>query len=63
MILKHEMIWTQLWFRHQKKRWEERMNTQDSAGHHAYAAKQVVIWSQFLESARKEFSEILTNVS
>jgi hypothetical protein len=37
------MIWTQLWFEHQKKRWEERMQVARSAsklGHHAYAAKQ-----------------------
>lgn len=58
LILKHEMVWTQLWFGHQKKMWEERQQAAKAAsrvGHHAYAAKQARIWSQFLEHAKREF--------
>jgi len=61
LILKHEMIWTKLWFGHQKKKWEERMEMATVAsklGHRAYAAKQARIWSQFLEHAKTEFGGI-----
>jgi hypothetical protein len=57
VILKHEMIWTQLWFAHQKRRWEERMETAkltSKLGHHAYAAKQAGVWSKFWEHAKEE---------
>ena len=63
LILKHEMIWTQLWFGNQKKKWEERMKAAKMAskpGHHAYAAKQASIWSQFQEHARMEFEGIVS---
>jgi hypothetical protein len=58
LILKHEMKWTTLWFGHQKKKWEERMDGARKLGHHAYAAKQAWIWSQFFEHAQKEFGRI-----
>ncbi len=61
LILKHEMMWTQLWFGHQKKKWEERMEmttVTSKPGHRAYAAKQVRIWEQFLEHAKAEFGSI-----
>ena len=56
------MLWTYLWFAHQKQVWEERrdkafMSLTD--GHRVYAAKQVGIWSEFLNSASEEFSDIL----
>jgi hypothetical protein len=57
LILKHEMVWTQLWFLHHKKKWEERMRVATMAskpGHVAYAAKQARVWSQLWEHARKE---------
>jgi len=57
LILRHEMVWTQLWFEHHKKKWEKRMEVADKAsraGHHAYAAKQARVWSQFWGDARKE---------
>jgi hypothetical protein len=61
VILKHEMIWTQRWFEHQKQTWERRMVDAKMAlrmGHHAYAAKQVRIWSRFGENARKELESV-----
>jgi hypothetical protein len=61
LILKHEMIWTKLWFEHQKRIWEERIERATEAsklGHRAYAAKQARIWSQFLEHAKTQFGSI-----
>jgi hypothetical protein len=61
LILEHEMIWTQKWFSHQKKIWEDRMHQSASGskpGHRSYAAKQVGIWSEFWECASKEFEKI-----
>jgi hypothetical protein len=61
LILKHEMIWTQLWFGHYKKKWEKRMQEAGIAskpGHHAYAAKQAYVWTQFWEHARTQFGSI-----
>jgi hypothetical protein len=61
LILKHEMIWTQMWFEHHKQKWEKRMVVAKMAlrmGHHAYAAKQVRIWSRFWEHARTEFENV-----
>src|ERR1700741_4062126 len=43
LLLQNEMIWTQRWFGHNKKKWEARMEgarIASKAGHHAYAAKQ-----------------------
>jgi hypothetical protein len=62
LILEHEMIWTELWFWHQKNKWEEQIKAAKLAskpGHQAYAAKQVGIWSQFGGNAKKEFGKIV----
>jgi hypothetical protein len=64
--VKHEMIWTKLWFGYHKKQWEDRMETEialSKPGHYAYAAKQAGIWSQFLETAREEFGVLLSDKS
>jgi hypothetical protein len=66
LILKHEMIWTQKWFEHQKQKWEKRMEDAKMAsrmGHHAYAAKQVRIWSRFGEHAGTEFGNVSKSVT
>jgi hypothetical protein len=58
LILKHEIIWTKLWFEHQKSKWEERLRMAMLAsklGHQAYAAKQARMWSQFVEDVEMEF--------
>jgi hypothetical protein len=55
------MVWTQRWFEHQQKVWEERMKGALEAskmGHHAYAAKQVRIWRRFKEHAQAEFDKV-----
>jgi hypothetical protein len=57
-ILKNEMIWTQLWFKHQVETWEGRRNAARlsmSEGHEIYAAKQVWVWRNFLKDATQAF--------
>jgi hypothetical protein len=61
LIVKHEMVWTKLWFGYQKRQWEERMKIASLAlsdGHKAYAAKQVEVWAQFLQKAQKAFVDV-----
>jgi hypothetical protein len=61
-IVKHEMSWTQLWFDHQRKVWEIRQRVAAASmqhGHEAYAAKQVWVWTQFLDDANKSFAPII----
>ena len=61
LILEHEMVWTQMWFEHQQKVWEERMKSALDAskmGHHAYAAKQTQMWRRFKEYAGEEFDSV-----
>jgi hypothetical protein len=58
-IVKHEMIWTQLWFDHQRQVWDRREKDAILSmrkGHEVYAAKQVWVWSQFLDDAKKSFA-------
>jgi hypothetical protein len=57
-IVKNEMVWTHLWFKHQVETWESRQRASKllmSEGHEIYAAKQVWVWKQFLESATEAF--------
>jgi hypothetical protein len=61
-ILKNEMKWTVLWFGTQRRIWEERRGKatiQQERGHQAYAAKQVYLWSRFVEDAQREFKDVL----
>jgi hypothetical protein len=64
-ILKNEMIWTQLWFQKQQKVWGDRCERASalSGGHQIYAAKQIGMWTEFLDVARKEFGGIIGTVS
>jgi hypothetical protein len=61
-IVENEMAWTQLWFQHQIQVWEKRRQVARlslSHGHTVYAAKQVWVWTNFLDDARKSFMDIL----
>ena len=63
--MKNEIIWTQLWFAHQKQLWERRMKTASlalSGGHEVYAAKQMGMWADYSEKARKEFGGMMTDM-
>ena len=39
-IVKREMLWTTLWFKHHEQKWERRYKTYPKPGLKAYAAKQ-----------------------
>jgi hypothetical protein len=61
-IVTNEMCWTQLWFQNQVDVWEERRRVallHSSQGHQVYAAKQVWVWIQFLEDAKKAFIDLV----
>ncbi|KAI9454274.1 hypothetical protein HD554DRAFT_2031459, partial [Boletus coccyginus] len=38
-MIKHEMFWITLWFKHQEEEWERRRNEANNSGHKAYVAK------------------------
>ena len=59
-LVKHEMSWVVLWFKHQKLVWEkraEKSNGADKPGHRIYALKQVDLWHRLENHARREFLE------
>jgi hypothetical protein len=39
-MVKHEMFWTTLWFKHHEEEWERRWNEAKNSGHKAYTAKE-----------------------
>jgi len=57
-LVKHEMHWTILWFRHQADIWtgySEREDDYLPIGHKAYATKQQKIWNEFQKKASERF--------
>ena len=57
-LVKHEMEWTILWFRHQSELWRERSHRNDVAlppGHKSYAAKQEKLWKAFERKSAERF--------
>jgi hypothetical protein len=61
-IVENEMVWMQLWFKHQIQVWEEREEVARlnlSHGHKVYAAKQVWVWKFFLHDAKISFMDVL----
>ncbi|KAI6008061.1 hypothetical protein EDC04DRAFT_2582223, partial [Pisolithus marmoratus] len=51
-LVRHEMLWTVLWFEYQKSIWEKRALHSVDAGKEAYANKQIGLWSDFSKTAR-----------
>ena len=56
-IVKHEMVWTTLWFKHQEQEWERRYKTYPKPGLKAYAAKQKDVWERFRKKAEESFGK------
>jgi hypothetical protein len=57
-IVKHEMKWTVLWFEHQIKEWQDRLDEslkKNKPGHVAYAEKQAAMWKDFKSEADRGF--------
>jgi hypothetical protein len=59
-IVKHEMLWTTLWFKHHEQEWERRYKTYPKPGLKAYAAKQKDVWKRFSEKAEERFEKYMT---
>ncbi|KAI6017423.1 hypothetical protein EDC04DRAFT_2902597 [Pisolithus marmoratus] len=54
-LVRHEMLWTGLWFEYHKKMWEQRALQLTEPGKEAYANKQMGLWSDFASKARLMF--------
>ncbi|KAI6009268.1 hypothetical protein EDC04DRAFT_2610636 [Pisolithus marmoratus] len=54
-LVRHEMLWTGLWFEYHKKMWEQRALQSTEPGKEAYAKKQMGLWSDFASKARLRF--------
>ncbi|KAI6009101.1 hypothetical protein EDC04DRAFT_2610741 [Pisolithus marmoratus] len=54
-LVRHEMLWTVLWFEYHKKIWEQRALQSTEPGKEAYAKKQIGLWSDFASKARLMF--------
>ncbi|KAI5989846.1 hypothetical protein EDC04DRAFT_2588181, partial [Pisolithus marmoratus] len=54
-LVRHEMLWTGLWFKHHKNIWEKRALHSMEPGKEAYANKQIGLWSDFAEKAMLMF--------
>ncbi|KAI6105115.1 hypothetical protein EV401DRAFT_1873905 [Pisolithus croceorrhizus] len=50
-LVRHEMLWTTLWFQYQKEIWETQALQSTEPGKEAYASKQVELWSDFTKKA------------
>ncbi|KAI5990270.1 hypothetical protein EDC04DRAFT_2912013 [Pisolithus marmoratus] len=55
LLVRHEMLWTSLWFKHHKNIWEKRALQSTEPGKEAYANKQIGLWSDFDKKARLMF--------
>ncbi|KAI6018871.1 hypothetical protein EDC04DRAFT_2607677 [Pisolithus marmoratus] len=55
LLVRHEMLWTSLWFKHHKNIWEKRALQSTKPGKEAYANKQIGLWSDFDKKARLMF--------
>ncbi|KAN0078144.1 hypothetical protein V8E55_010201 [Tylopilus felleus] len=58
-MVKHEMFWTTLWFKHHEHEWERRGSEARSPGHKAYAAKQKSVWEKFRQKAEESFGALM----
>ncbi|KAI6126956.1 hypothetical protein F5141DRAFT_1060598 [Pisolithus sp. B1] len=54
-LVRHDMLWTCLWFEHHKNMWEKRALGSSEPGKEAYAKKQMGLWSDFAKKARLMF--------
>ncbi|KAI6028111.1 hypothetical protein EDC04DRAFT_2605846 [Pisolithus marmoratus] len=54
-LVRHEMLWTGLWFEYHEKMWEQRALQSTEPGKEAYANKQMGLWSDFASKARLMF--------
>ncbi|KAI6098431.1 hypothetical protein EDD16DRAFT_1498334, partial [Pisolithus croceorrhizus] len=55
LLVRHEMLWTCLWFEYHKNMWEKRALQSTEPGKEAYAKKQMGLWNDFAKKARLMF--------
>lgn len=55
LLVRHEMLWTYLWFEYQMNLWERRVGESVEAGKKAYAYKQVELWKNFMKRSKLAF--------
>jgi hypothetical protein len=61
IILKHEAVWTVLFFIHMKDKWNARVveaQEKELRGHEIYAEKQKAMWEMFADDARHELKDV-----
>ncbi|KIN98407.1 hypothetical protein M404DRAFT_157909, partial [Pisolithus tinctorius Marx 270] len=51
-LVRHEMLWSTIWFKSQKNRWEKRDEQSLEPGTEAFANKQMGLWGDFAKKAR-----------
>ncbi|KAG9315413.1 hypothetical protein JVU11DRAFT_4564 [Chiua virens] len=56
-MVRHEMFWITLWFKHQEEEWEKRSKNSQEPGHVAYAEKQKDLWQRFRQKAENTFGK------
>lgn len=64
ILVKNEMQWTILWFRHHANLWKERSERNDGnlpMGHKAYAVKQQKLYNAFAEKSFDKFSMYISS--
>ncbi|KAI6101034.1 hypothetical protein EV401DRAFT_1894234 [Pisolithus croceorrhizus] len=54
-LVRHEMLWTCLWFEYHKDMWEKRALQSTEPGKEAYAKMQMGLWNDFAKKARLMF--------
>ena len=64
LIVRYEMKWTILWFKHQMKEWKDRLRRsveEKKLGHIAYAEKQVAMWKMFMREGERGFRGMMVD--
>jgi hypothetical protein len=56
-MVKHEMVWTTLWFKHLEQNWDVHYKSSEKPRQKAYAAKQKDVWQRFRIKAEEKFGK------
>ncbi|KAG6326845.1 hypothetical protein ID866_12244 [Astraeus odoratus] len=54
-LVRHEMLWTTLWFEYQKNEWKNKAEQSVEPEKEAYAYKQAELWDDFIKKANFTF--------
>ncbi|KAI6166492.1 hypothetical protein EDD17DRAFT_1752630 [Pisolithus thermaeus] len=56
-LVRHEMLWTCLWFEYHKDMWEKRALESTEPRREAYAKKQMGLWNDFAKKSKEDAGE------